>query len=89
MKFLNGIVIVSKRKIGKLFTVFGVIAMLLSGACTGLDRLSNDTGLGGFVVDTVFTAGLQMDEPQIVDSQRTPISCFRHLLARIMERRKS
>ena len=71
MKFLNGIVIVSKRKIGKLFTVFGVIAMLLSGACTGLDRLSNDTSLGGFVVDTVFTSGLQMNEPQIVDTVST------------------
>lgn len=68
MDFLNEIVIVSKRRIGKLFSVLGLIAMFLSGACAELDRLSNDTGLGGFVVDTVFTAGLQMDEPQIVDS---------------------
>ena len=70
MDFLNEIVIVSKRRIGKIFSVLGLIAMFLSGACAELDRLSNDTGLGGFVVDTVFTAGLQMDEPQIVDSRK-------------------
>lgn len=71
MEFLNEIVIVLKRKTGKLFAMLGVAAVLSGGACAELDRLSNDTGIGGFMVDSVFTAGLQMDEPQIADSVST------------------